>query len=604
MSARMLAGGLCLVLAAGGVVMSSEVHVAPKGDDAGPGTAAAPFATIERAQEALRQAGGGTAVIHGGTYRLSAPLLFGPDDSNCTYVAAAGEKPIVSGGRSISGWKKDPNGVWTTTIDDVKAGTWWFRELFVGGRRCTRARHPNSGYLRVEKPGPDNRTSFTFKEGDLPPLAKAQEAELVFLHDWSISRVRLAAVDEAQRTVRLLHPVGPRGQAFWNITGFEPHPRYVIENALEFHDQAGEWYLDRQTGVLSYWPLPGEDLTRAEVVAPAVEPLLVVQGDGAKERFVEHLTFRGLAFEHCASLAQQVRYAGGQAGFHENQEMQGTRERMPAAVRFDAARHCAFADGRIAHVGGTAISLENFCRDNRIVGNEIADCGGNGLMVGEASKDPKRLAYRNRVENNRVHHCGQVYFGCVGIWAGITEGTMIVHNEVHDLPYTGISLGWQWNWEPTPAQNNRIEYNHIYRVMQILSDGGGIYTLGRQPGTVLRGNFIHSIPPNAGRAESNGMFLDEGTCEFLIEENTIYAVAKSPLRFHKAKGDTVARNVLVCARGVPPVRYNATDPATIALVENRVLQADEAAAFIQAAAAQAGPEAPYRERLVGDHPAD
>ena len=559
--------------------MAAAVHVAPSGDDAGPGTASKPFASIGRAQQALREAKGGTAVIHAGTYRLAEPLTFGPEDATCTYAAAPGQTPVISGGRTIKGWKQGEDGVWRTTIADVKAAQWDFRELFVNGERRTRARAPNDGYFRVVKAGKDNRTSFSFNEGDLTPFANLGDVEVVFLHDWSISRVRIAAVDEAARTVRFTHAIGVKANHF-RINHFEPHPRYFVENARELLDDPGEWYLYRTTGVVSYLPMPGEDLTEAEVVAPAVAPLVIVKGDPANGRLVERLTFRGLTFSHCASLAGQTRYAAGQAGFFEDHKTTGMRLRMPAAIRFEGAKGCAIEDGRVVHVGGAGIDLEAFCADNRIVGNEIADCGGNGVMVGTTNRaDTKSLARNNLVANNHIHHCGRLYFGCVAVWVGITDGTAVRHNEIAHHPYTGVSVGWMWNTKPTPCANNVVEANHIHHVMQILSDGGGIYTLGRQPGTVLRGNHIHDVPVNAGRAESNGMFIDQGSSLLLIEGNTIHAVARSPIRFHQATTNTVRGNTLTCGKGVPPFRYNRTDPKSITYEDNTILSSEKSVAL-------------------------
>lgn len=191
-------------------------------------------------------------------------------------------------------------------------------------------------------------------------------------------------------------------------------------------------------------------------------------------------------------------------------------------------------------------------------------------MVGEPSTSVELLAKNNVLSNNYIHDCGQLYHGCVGIWLGITEGTTVSHNEISRLPYTGISVGWMWNTSPTPCRQNTIAHNHIHHIMQVLSDGGGIYTLGRQPGTVLRGNLIHDVSLNAGRAESNGLFIDEGSSELLIEQNVIYNIARSPIRFHKAEGNTVRENVLVTSDAIPPFRYNSTDERSMVYDANVV----------------------------------
>jgi hypothetical protein len=187
----------------------------------------------------------------------------------------------------------------------------------------------------------------------------------------------------------------------------------------------------------------------------------------------------------------------------------------------------------------------------------------------------------------------------VGIWAGITEGTIVAHNEIHDLHYTGISVGWMWNTTPTPCRKNVVEYNHIHHIMQMLSDGGGIYTLGRQPGTVLRGNLIHDVAVNAGRAESNGLFIDEGSSELLIEENTIYNIARSPIRFHKAENNTLRKNVLVTSGGTSPFRYNSTDESSMIYNSNTTPDSKSWTPPLLVET-EAGLEPEFRARLLGN----
>ena len=111
--------------------------------------------------------------------------------------------------------------------------------------------------------------------------------------------------------------------------------------------------------------------------------------------------------------------------------------------------------------------------------------------------------------------------------------------------------------------------------MQVLSDGGGIYTLGNQPGSRLIGNMIHDIPRNAGRAESNGMFLDQGTGSFVVQDNLIYNVERSPFRFHKGWTNIVRHNTVYLPEGVPLVRFNDTKTERITLVDNLELKTED-----------------------------
>lgn len=602
----------------GAAAKAADFFVATNGSDKWSGRAAepneqgtdGPFATLGRARDAVRATRGSrlrrdvTVLIRGGSYRLGGPVVFGPDDGgtathSITYAAYPGETPVFSGGEPIAGWVKAGR-LWQVRLPEVRAGKWYFYELFVNGWRARRARAPNRGFFRVVRPGQDGRTSFAFKPGELRAWPDLTDAEIVFLHDWSISRVRLRGVDEKAGIATLADPIGS-GLDFFRISGFEPHPRYIVENARELLDEPGEWHLDRKSGVLAYWPLPGEEPAKAEVIAPRIERLVEVKGEPSAGRFVRNLRFAGLSFAHCAWPRPAHGYAAGQAGFHDirtDAKSRRMRGRMPAALEFTAARGCAFDDGRIEHVGGCGISLGEHCRDNQIVGNVIADVAGNGVMVGGPGRDAGAVARNNLVANNTIHRCGREFYGCVGVWAGITDGTIVRRNEIAHLPYTGVSVGWCWSTETTACRKNLIESNHIHHVMQTLSDGGGIYTLGRQPGSVLRGNVIHDVPPNAGRAESNGMFIDEGSSLILIEGNTIYNVARSSIRFHKAEKNVLRENVLVTPGAAKPFMFNACREDSMTYERNVILDSGSFKPPVPARL-KAGPEPKYRKRLPG-----
>jgi hypothetical protein len=211
---------------------------------------------------------------------------------------------------------------------------------------------------------------------------------------------------------------------------------------------------------------------------------------------------------------------------------------------------------------------------------------GNGVNIGEPQVEVPNasaiaagtalnpVSHGNAVVFNRIERCGAVYHGAVGVWVGMAKATEVSSNEIHHLPYTGISVGWNWSTTPTVCEGNVISSNHIHHVIQLLSDGAGIYTLGRQPGTVLRGTVIHDAPVNAGRAESNGIFMDEGSSEMLVENNVIYNIAKSPIRFHKAGKNTLRKNQLVSKPKTPAFRYNRTDEKLMVMEDNQLIEAE------------------------------
>jgi hypothetical protein len=573
---------LALTCAAGEAPGQTEIHLAPDGDDRADGTPDQPLQSLVRAQElvrARRLAEPGIEVLvllHGGTWRIAEPLRFGPEDggdakARVTWRGLDGA--TISGGRPISGWTVR-DGTWTAAIP---AG-WTFRELFVDGARRPRARHPDHGYLRVVAAAADRRSGFTFGAGDLEPVPDLDSVELVFLHDWSISRVGLSSIDAATSTLTTRDPIGGSA-AHYAIDHFEQHPRYFVENSVAWRDQPGEWHLDPGTRTLTYLPLDGEDPTATGVVAPLATALIEVRGEDARP--VTNLHFEGITFEHCAWSIPARGYAEGQANFHEprNGEEGILRETIPAALSFELAVGCTVANAELRRLGTAGLRFGSRCVDCELRDSRVDDVSGNGVLVGEDQgrqvdgavwwqAAPEQIARGNAVRRSTISRCGQQFFGAVGVWVGFARSTQIVDNELRDLPYTGVSLGWIWNPTPTPCGGHLVHDNHIHHVMQVLSDGGGIYTLGRQPGTVLSANRIHDVPVNLGRAESNGMFLDEGTTAILIEGNQIWNIDRAPLRFHRATTNLVRGNLLVLRGDAPPVRFNSTRPENIRMEAN------------------------------------
>lgn len=558
---------------------AADIHVAPDGDDNAAGTETRPVRSLVRARELARSNDGPTRVVlHPGTWRVGEPLMFGPADGGVTWRAAEADTAVISGGLAITEWAVDDNGDWSAPVPSKLKGV--VRELFVNGERRTRARTPDEGYFRIEQAAEDKRSGFRFRAGDVADVPDLAQVELVFLHDWSISRVGVRSVDEASSELVTRDPIGANARHY-AIDWFEPNPRYFLENSRAYLDQPGEWFHDLDAGRLIYRPLPGETPAETVVVAPLATRLVEVRGEPSRP--VRDLHFEGIGFEHCNWQIPEKGYAEGQANYHESRTGESgiLREIIPAAIHFELAEDCSLRNLRVRQVGGGGVWFGSRTKRCVLVDSVVEDVSGNGVLIGEDSGRsidgdtwwrvaPEQAATGNRVENCVIRRCGRQFFGAVGVWVGFTQGTAIVRNEIYDLTYTGVSLGWMWNPTPTPNGNNLVAANHIHHVMQVHSDGGGIYTLGRQPGTVLRDNLIHDVPVNLGRAESNGMFLDEGTAEIVVENNAIYGIDKSPLRFHKAEQNIVRNNLLVVKEGVPHIRYNNTPEENIEQLGNTI----------------------------------
>ena len=570
-----------------------DLYVTVTGDDNNPGTRHKPFRTIQKARTEVRDLSGSGKVkeiniwIGKGTYRLEKTLTFEPGDSGSDDVQVIfrglpGDTVEFSGGAEISGWEKYRNGVWVARIDSQERVNGIFRELFIDGKRAVRARHPNSGYLRVAEVGKDRRTNFRFNEGDFPLPENPDRVELVLLHDWSITRINLSTIDVTKHVITAIDSIGAKSLDFFNLDHWEKNPRYFLENSMAFLDDENEWYYDQDKGLIYLQLNEKETPGDKKVIVPCLSDNLLRLA-GTEKRKVRNIRFENIAFAHCSWSLPESGYAGIQACHFDSRGKDTAWNVIPAAVHATWAENCAFVNCRFSQLGGSGLWLGAGSAGCRVSACIFEDISGNGLMIGEGNdrlvdgglwwkKVPDQAATGNTVENSTITACGRQFFGAVGIWCGLAARTSILNCHIYDLPYTGISAGWLWNPDPTPCRENRLEGNHIHHVMQILSDGGGIYMLGLQPGSRIVHNHIHDIALNAGSAESNGMFLDEGTTDVEISDNLIYKVAKSPLRFHRATINLVKNNILVCSGDNPPIRYNTTPVENIRLENNRILQ--------------------------------
>ncbi len=581
-----------LILLALGCARQADIYVSPTGSDLSRGTKEKPFRTLRKAKKVAGkilqkgQTSDITVWLGEGTHFLDETLLMGTDISGqgnfkVSFKAMEGIAPVISGGVEIDGWEKNENGIWWAKVPKslVKNG---FRELFINGERAVRARHPDKDYLRMAAVGSDRRTSFSFNPDDIPENASPENVEIVVLHDWSISRIKALNIDFKERKIIAADSIGPRLK-FFTLDNWEKNPRYFLENSMAFLNAPGEWYFDADKELVFLIPPEGTPPDKLAVTAPVTGPHLL-RIEGTKEQRVKNIHFEGLSFRFCSWLLPGKGYAGIQACHFDTRPLSGDIWKVvPPAVELAWAENCSFTNCSFQNLGGCGLLLGTGCEQCKVSGTEFFDISGNGVMIGEGrdrkvngdswwKTAPEEVAKNNSLENSSVHECGQQFFGAVGIWCGLTASTTLHDNQVFNLPYSGISVGWMWNPVPTPCRENRITRNHIHHIMDILSDGGGIYMLGLQPGSLIDGNLIHDVKVNAGRAESNGMFLDEGITDVTVSRNIIYNIAKSPLRFHKATINSVRDNILSCGEGVPPLKYNRTKEEDIRQENNLVLR--------------------------------
>jgi hypothetical protein len=424
----------------------------------------------------------------------------------------------------------------------------------VDGIRATRARIPNASdslpFIYLNKSTWVYNTDSTVKNitvslrdrGLFKSLMPSGEFETVIFKDWTTSRFHVISLNENPAEIYLKPPFALFNGNYISISA-PVASRYncYLEGDPCFIDQPGEWALDRKAGRLYYKPLPGQEPGKIRVMAPLADQLVVLKGE--RGRPIENFEFRNISFEDCAYRLPEFNHDGIQAGFYfgGNTEPDGRLGLIPPAIEMIWATQCRFTDCRVSHIGGNGIYIREGSRNNMLERVFIEDIGANGVMVGLAVDplaDSLLLPVNNIISECTVHQSGVGFSGAIGIWLGFCAGNEVSGCEVYDLPYTGISVGWQWNPLPSSSRNNRILNNKIHHAMQMMGDGGGIYTLGFQPGSIIEGNDIHDILRSAlnHASDNNGIFMDEGSKGYIVRNNTIRNTAKSCIRGHRASG--------------------------------------------------------------------
>ena len=569
---------VCSLFAVNSILAAGELWVSPRGNDFNDGTRQSPKATLA---SALRQArewrrtgdervrGGITVYLEGGVYALYEPVFIRPEDSGSedsptVILPVPGEEAVLSGGVRIRGWKKNGK-LWVADVPLFNGRPLDFRQLWINGKKAVRARDVEDFEKMNRICSVDERNEILYVPAEaVRPLVnnkgvlKAGYAEMVLHQMWCVANLRIRSVEIRgdSAAVRFHRPESriqferpwPRPM----VTADGHNSAFYLTNARELLDVPGEWYHDLNTRKLYYYPREGEDMRSddTEAVVPAVETLVEVKG--TPDRPVSDIRFEEITFSHATWMRPSEKgHVPLQAGMYLTDgyriepkmqrnylnhplDNQGWLGRPAAAVRIVAANRIDFEGCRFEHLGSTGLDYEEAALGGTVRGCLFRDIAGNGLLVGSFSPaahethlpyepaDRREVCSHQRIGNCYFTGVGNEDWGCLAIAAGYVSDITIEHNEICEVPYSGISLGWGWTQTVNCMRNNRVHANLVHHYAKHMYDVAGIYTLGSQPKSYVTENCVHSIyRPGYAHDPNHWFYLytDEGSSFITVRDN-------------------------------------------------------------------------------------
>jgi hypothetical protein len=558
-------------------VNAADIWVSTQGKDTNPGTKASPLATVYMAVRKARELrrlkdpsikDGIHIIVMDGTYYLDEPLFVRPEDSGTaesptTIEADANAKPILHGGTEIKNWKKS-----TVSINGQKPGIVWvadapqkageiinYRQLWVNGKKAVRAKSTYGNQMdRILSWDKETETCWIpFKDKS---VKFEPGMEMFIVQWWSIANLRIKKIEVQKDSARLSfeqpesriqseHP----WPAPW-ISKNNGNSAFYLNNGISMLNEAGEWYLDKKNAKIYYIPRKGEDMNSAKVTVPVLENLVEVKG--LLDFPVHHFNFKGISFQYSNWLRpSQQGHVPLQSGMYlldayklkipgtpnqDNLENQGWVGRPRGAVEVNYANNIQFESCSFEHLASTGLDLHRGTNHNTVKGNLFKDIGGSGINLGVFSeesfeahlpytvKDDRIVCSDELIADNLITNVTNEDWGTLGISAGFVKNVTIEHNEISDVSYTGMAVGWGWTHTENVMRNNKILANKIHHYAKHLHDVAGIYTLSSQPDSRIEENYIDKVYYSPYAHDPFlwlYLYTDEGTQGFTIKNNWI-----------------------------------------------------------------------------------